>query len=396
MDVIDVMFHFTGTSHQCTFRREGGIFKTILEKEENESAGLDFEPMRFKKCGNRCVFCFVDQNPEGLRPTLYFKDEDYRLSFLHGCYVTLTHLSAGDLDRIIRQRLSPLFVSIHAVNPEVRTALLGLDREDHLVEKLRCLTEGGIEIHGQIVLCPGLNDGNILDETVDVLADFYPGIRSLSVVPVGLTRYRDGLPFIQSVDAQYARRTIKQIRPYQRRFRRRMKERFVYLSDEFYLLANASIPDTKQYGEFWQIENGVGLTRFFLNRFREQSRSFPDRLSSPQGIVLVTGTLAAPVFEKTILSRLRRIRGLDVSLCTVSNRFYGDTVTVSGLLTGKDILDTCASMPKDHILVLPAHCLNSDGLFLDDRSTADLERMLGNRVLVVENFQSLFEKLDTT
>ncbi len=392
-DIIDVLFHAADDTHEWTLRRGKRVLRCQIQREEGEPLGVDFEPMQYRKCGNRCIFCFVDQNPRGLRSTLYFKDEDYRLSFLHGNYVTLTHANSDDLERIVNQKLSPLFVSIHATDSETRRMLLGSDREDRLIQKLKLLTDGGIEVHGQIVMCPGLNDGDVLEETINTLAGFYPGIRSLSIVPVGLTRHREGLPDVKAVDAELARRTVKRVQWVQRSFNKRFGDVFVYLADEFYLMTKTSLPKVKHYWEFWQIENGVGLTRSFLEVFKSQSSSFPRLLNPKRGIVLVTGRLMAPVFEKKILPHLEKIRGLQVELCAVSNRFYGESVTVSGLLAGQDIRSTCAGMPDSHILVLPMASLNTDGLFLDDLSPLDLERELGRRVLVVSDFQELFERL---
>ena len=372
-------------------RGDGAVYDVLFEHEADP--GIAFEPMHFGCCGNHCIFCFIDQNPRGLRKTLYFKDEDYRLSFLHGNYVTLTRTGRADLARIAAQRLSPLYISVHAADPAVRTKMLGLSSDDHLMDKIRFLADSRIELHAQIVLCPGINDGRVLAETHDALRAFYPQMKSLAVVPVGLTRHRKGLPDLRAVDAGTARQVIGGIHALQERNIKELGGSFVFLADEFYLLAGAPLPPAARYGEFWQIENGVGMTRAFLDDFEREAADLPKRLKRRKKIVIVTGALAAPVLEGRVIPRLRQIGGLEADLALVENRFYGTSVTVSGLLTGQDIARALAGRTAGATVLLPANCLNTDGLFLDDWTPERLSAGLGCRVVVAEGFGAGFEGL---
>ena len=390
-DIIDVRFYSADELLDCTFLR-GDIKRWIrFRTEEGQGLGLEFEPMHFLACGNRCIFCFVDQNPEGLRSSLYFKDEDYRLSFLYGNYVTLTHVGEEELDRIVDQRLSPLYVSIHATDSEVRGVMLGLKKKDGLLDKLRFLGENNIEIHGQIVLCPGYNDEKILRDSLETLSTFYPRLRSLSVVPVGLTCHRHDLSRLREVDFPSAVQTLEIVEGFQDLFTKRLGDPFVCLSDEFYLMAGEPLPPLEHYGDLWQVENGVGLTRSFLEEFARLTEEFPEKLDQPRRFVLVTGTLAGPILEREILPRLRRIGNLRVDMRVVVNRFFGESVTVSGLLTGRDIIDVFREDEDEGVLLLPPNCLNGDGLFLDDLSPRDLSRELNRTVVVSEDFKHIWK-----
>jgi putative radical SAM enzyme (TIGR03279 family) len=359
----------------------------LAENRENRiSPGLAFSPMTFKACGNKCVFCFSDQNPRGLRKSLYFKDEDYRLSFLFGNYVTLTRVGPGDLKRIAGQRLSPLFVSIHAFDAPVRKKLLGIHRDDGLWNKLRFLAKKGIELHGQIVLCPGINDGETLEKTVTACARLYPSLRSLALVPVGLTRHRQALFPLARFDAAGAKALAAWAKKKQDLFVKRFGEPFVYLSDEFYLLSKSPLPPLRHYGGFWQSDNGVGMTALFIESFRKSARRFPSALKSPARLVLVTGVLAAPVLIKNVLPALNRITGLEASVIPVPNRFYGESVTVSGLLAGRDIARALKTAPSNAVICIPSNALNHDGLFLDGWTVPRLEKACGRAVRVLDGF----------
>jgi len=388
-DIIDYRFYSADEVLDCTFSRNGQSRHIIIQRDDRD-LGIDFEPMRYCSCGNRCIFCFVDQNPPGMRPSLYFKDEDYRLSFLHGNYVTLTHAGQDDLERIATQRLFPLYISIHATDLEVRKTLLGLREDDHLLDKIRYLTERGIELHGQIVLCPGINDGEVLDVSLDTLSMFYPKLRSVAVVPVGLTRHRQGLPQLQGYDAVSARGVVQNVVKHQNRIYKKHRESWVYIADEFYLLAGYDVPSAAHYGDFWQVENGVGMVRSFLTEFEESSRRFPKKLNKAKRYTLVTGVLAGPILEKFVLPVLSRVKNIYVRLKVVPNSFYGDTVTVSGLLTGGDIIQALQGDENDSTVLLPPNCLNDDGLFLDDRTPEDVTNILGRHVQILNHFDELY------
>jgi len=388
-DIIDYRFYSADEVLDCTFSRNGQSRHITIQRDDRDM-GIDFEPMRYCSCGNRCIFCFVDQNPPGMRPSLYFKDEDYRLSFLHGNYVTLTHAEQEDLERITIQRLSPLYISIHATDLEIRKTLLGLTEDDHLLDKIRCLTERGIELHGQIVLCPGINDGEVLDTSLETLSSFYPKLRSVAVVPVGLTRHRQGLPRLKGYDAVSARGVVQNVVKHQNRIHKKHREPWVYLADEFYLLAGHDVPPTEHYGDFWQVENGVGMVRSFLTEFEKSSRRFPKQLNKESRYTLVTGVLAGPILEKFVLPVLSRAKNMDVRLKVVPNSFYGETVTVSGLLTGGDIIQAFQGDDDMATVLLPPNCLNDDGLFLDDRTPADLTAILGRPIRILNRFDELY------
>ncbi len=388
-DVIDYQFYSADEALDCTFSKNGESLHIHFINEDG-ILGLDFETMRYRACGNRCIFCFVDQNPEGLRPSLYFKDEDYRLSFLHGNYVTLTHVRQRDLNRIVEQRLSPLYVSIHATAASIRKTLLGLDRDDHLMEKIQFLVQNGIQIHGQIVLCPGINDGDVLIESLETLSLLFPQLRSLAIVPVGLTCHRQLLPEISGFNAGTAETVVRMAQNLQKKYKKALGDPFVYISDEFYLLGEIPLPPFDHYGDFWQIENGVGMIRLFLREFHEASNHFPKKLGKPEHAIIVTGTLAGPVIQEHILPGLNRIENLHIELKMVVNHFYGDSVTVSGLLTGQDIIDSFQKLGPDTTLLLPTNCLNTDGLFLDNRTPNDLSERLGCRIRITPDFNDLW------
>ncbi|MDM7926094.1 MAG: DUF512 domain-containing protein [bacterium] len=388
-DMLDLRFHSAEGTARCVFERGGGPLRAAIPGGDTEAFGLRFAPMRFRHCGNKCLFCFVDQNPPGVRPALAFKDEDYRLSFLFGNYVTLTAVREDDLRRIAEQRLSPLYVSVHAADPQVRRRLLGLRRDDRLIEKIRFLGERGIEMHGQVVLCPGINDGAVLEETATALAGFFPAFRSVAVVPVGLTRHRRTLAKLNPVTAAAAEALLDAIGPLQRRFRSETGEPFVYAADEFYLLAARPVPPASHYRDYWQRDNGVGMVRSLLSEFARNRRRLPVSVARRTRFRVVTGALAAPVLEADILPALNRIRNASFSVTAVRNRFFGDSVTVSGLLTGRDIAASLRSAAPFDEALLPSNCLNSDGLFLDDWTPDKLSARLARPVRVLESFTDL-------
>jgi len=395
-DWIDLQFYTEEKDLDCLFVRNTDSFRIRIPKSQWANLGIEFEPMRFRACGNHCIFCFVDQNPKGMRKTLYFKDEDYRLSFLYGNFVTLTRVTKEDLSRIVNQRLSPLYISIHAIDSKIRKTLLGISQEDRILEKIEFLTRHHIQIHGQVVFCPGFNEGPILTETITRLSQFFPEFRSLAIVPVGLTKHRQRLPRLDPVTREKAREVIETVQPFQKNFQRQWGESFVYLADEFYLLANFPIPPASHYGEFWQIDNGVGMVRHFLDTFKKQSRKFPRKLSSPLHVKVVTGVLAGPILKASVEPVFRRIQGMTLDLCVVSNRFYGESITVSGLLTGQDIWRALHKMPGDWIGLIPANAVSvieGETRFLDDWPVSFLSQKLGKKLLVLESFGELWKHI---
>lgn len=355
-----------------------------LVRRWGEDFGMTLADLTVRACRNRCVFCFVHQNPRGLRPSLYFKDEDFRLSFLHGHYITLTNLSAADFDRIIRQRLSPLYLSIHATDHALRNRLLGRRDAPDPLSAIARLAEAGILMHFQVVLCPGWNDGPHLRQTVHTLARFHPRGATVAIVPVGVTRYRDRLPAFTSPTPQYARELLEQVRVWQRAFHRRIGSRFCFPSDEWFLLAGRPVPSRAYYEGFPLAENGVGMVRRFQDSWGRLVRRLPDRVDPPRRVGVVTGTLAAPVL-KPIVERLVLVPGLAVELAVVPNRFFGGTIGAAGLLTGSDIARTLQTAGRFTAVLIPSVCLKADeAIFLDDLPLRRLEEQLGVPIHAVE------------
>ncbi|HBT46431.1 MAG TPA: DUF512 domain-containing protein [Peptococcaceae bacterium] len=366
-----------------------------IEKDYGEDLGLEFAEAAFdgmRRCNNKCLFCFVDQMPPGLRSTLYLKDDDYRFSFLHGNFITLTNLREEDWERIFRQRLSPLYISVHTTNPVLRAGLLGNGKAGNILEHLTRLQEGGIEFHTQIVLCPGVNDGKELDRTLSDLADFFPALGSIGVVPVGLTAYREKLYPLRRYSAEEARAIIGQIEDWQREFRSRFGRGLVYAADEFYILGGRPLPEAPAYDGFPQEENGIGLTRIFIDEFHRELAAKHKTLKTcgregeKTRAVIATGRLAAPVLEELVKAAKARMPGLEARVVGISNSFFGPQVTVAGLLTGQDLargLREADVAPGERILLPDVMLRKDDQVFLDDWTVEDLRLRLDREIEVV-------------
>ena len=359
--------------------RHGHEHSLILNRAWGHDLGLECEPpapAEISTCANKCVFCFIHQLPTGLRKSLYVKDDDYRLSFLHGNYITLTDLPEAELSRIVDLHLSPLYVSVHATDPAIRHLLLGSPKSHRgdLMARMRRQADGGIRKHAQIVLCPGLNDGAHLERSVRELAELHPAVATVAVVPVGLTRHREGLDPLRAVTADEARTVLGQIHGWQALFGRRLGTRFVFAADELYLASGWGIPPTDAYEGFPIVEDGVGLVRRFTDDFRRLGAGA--RRRAGRAVTVVTGTLFAPVLER--LLREARLSGPQVGVVAVSNDFFGPAIGVAGLLTGEDIARALGGLPLGEAVLVPVVALQeSRGVFLDDATPADLERRLG-------------------
>ncbi len=387
-------FRFKTSDERLTLRvRKGGqIAEEAVEKEPDAGLGVDLEEFRIKTCGDDCVFCFVDQNPTGLRDTLYFRDGDFRMSFLYGNYITVTNLRDRDLQRIVEQRLSPLYVSVHCTDDDVRAEMMGhRTLRDRQGEKLRFLADHGIELHAQIVLVPGYNDGAQLVQTILDLYDLQEQLYSVSIVPVGLTAHRRELTSLRPVAPSEARQLARQVARWQGYFRERIGRGFVYLSDEVYLLAGLDFPDEEDYDGYPLMENGVGMSRDFLDELAFQTEDLPEALPEPRRVTLVSGTLTAPLLRDRVEPVLERVDGLDVEVVACENRLFGEVVTVSGLLNFKSFLAELQPRAQagtlGDLVVLPPDCVNFEGLFLDNRpgqmTPDDLGRALGGVEVVV-------------
>jgi len=348
-----------------------------VEKDPGEDLGLSLHEPPYQACANKCVFCFIHQNPKGMRKAVYFQDEDVRLTFLYGNYVTLAFASDAYLDRIILQRLSPIYVSVHATDPELRRMLLGAPKAKDVMPILRRLAEGGILIETQIVLCPGLNDGPALRKTVDDLAELYPAVESISIVPVGLTAHRQGLYHLEPVTVDYARRMIDMVGTWQEELRERLGHPLVYLSDEWYLMSSTPLPPPSFYEDCPVVENGVGMVTQFETEMAEQTRSLPERAADPLRTTLVTAELAQDVVRTSLVKPLNRVEHVEAKLVVAENTFFGPGITVSGLLTGRDILHALKDEEVGDRVYLPPNVLNDDGLLLDDMNLSALSKRIG-------------------
>lgn len=369
-------------------KSNGDSWVIEIEKDLGEDLGLEFLSPVFdgiRQCRNKCVFCFIDQMPQGLRSSLYCKDDDYRLSFLHGNYITLTNLKEEDIEKIIEYRLTPLYISIHTTNPDLRVRMMNNPQAEKIKDHLNRLTKGGIEMNFQIVLCPGLNDEQTLDETIEDLAKFYPAVLSIAIVPVGLTKHRQGLYPLETFSKEKALKVIAQVEEWQRKFKKDFGTRLVFVSDEFYLVAGKELPKDEEYEEYLQIENGVGLVRTFLDDFSKQERTLPKALPKKKTVTIISAFSAAKFLHK-IVDRLNKIKNLTVNLEVIKNSFFGTSITVTGLLTGKDILAALKNKDLGDLLLIPAAVLKEgEDIFLDDLKLEELKKALGLPIKVIED-----------
>jgi putative radical SAM enzyme (TIGR03279 family) len=385
-DAIDFQFHAGGARLALEIERGGGARRLILRRH-GPDLGLELEPPRAAEiatCANKCVFCFIHQLPKGMRRSLYVKDDDFRLSFLHGNYITLTDLGEADFERVVEQRLSPLYISVHATDAELRHRLLGRPRfSAEILPRLERLAKAGIRMHAQIVLCPGLNDGPHLERTVFELAPLHPQVATTAVVPVGLTRHRERLPALRGLTPDEARALVDTVGGWQRRFLTDLGSRFAFLADEIYLLADRPIPPADAYEGFAIVEDGVGLVRRFEDEFAAACARRRRRAAGPP-VTLVTGELFAPRLESLLAAAGLADPG--VRIAAVANEFFGRAIGVAGLLTGRDIQRHLAALPDlGRAVLVPAVALRDvDGIFLDDLTPADLARDLGVPVRAVE------------
>ena len=364
-----------------------------IRREAGRALGLRVDEGPVRRCTNKCIFCFVDQLPSGLRRPLYVKDGDYRYSFLHGNYITGSNLSERHIARITRMRLSPLYISVHATDPVMRARLLGRCGELDVMPLVDRLVDQGIELHFQVVLCPGINDGPVLDKTIKQLEALGPGALSLVVVPVGLTAHREELARLKPVTREDAARALQLIHRRQNRFRRKRGSRFVFAADEFYLRAGWRIPPHAAYEDFPQLENGVGLIRREIDAAKRAVENRDIRQLEPgRYYKVVTGTLFQPVLSE-LLSEFTGVVPGRFEVVAVKNRLLGESITVAGLLAGGDILEALKKTPPADVYLIPAASLNSDSFFLDDMPLAELKQALspGEVIVASDLHQALSE-----
>lgn len=395
-DAIDLLFYSNEPDLQFTVSR--GAAKLVIKagrgQEETSGLGIGLKPFHTRSCRNNCIFCFVSQLPKGLRKSLYLKDDDYRMSFLYGNYITMTNLSPEDKRRIIAQHLSPLYISVHSTNTAVRNKLLGVQTAENIAREIKFFADNKIRMHTQIVLCPGYNDGKDLDKTIADLYRFYPYVQSIAVVPVGLTAHRKKK--LKPVDVDDALRALDTIRKFQNRFRRKHGEGIVYGADELYIKAAAEFPPLDEYGELPQIENGVGMVPLFLHQAKKVKLPQASQRSKDAGsrFLTFTGVSFHPYLSR-YAGRLRKA-GINIEAVPVENTFFGSSVTVTGLLTGRDVIKSLSGLVGEgDIILVPDVALRSDGdMFLDDISLPVIEEVLGVPVVpVASNPQGIVDAI---
>ncbi len=371
-DALDMAFAESGRGSELKLADASGRTRAVrIPAALGAGMGMTLEEMTPKLCTNKCVFCFIHQLPKGMRRSLYVKDEDYRYSFLFGNFLTLTNLTSEDVRRIRAQRLSPLYVSVHATDENVRRRLLGRRRPPELLPLMRRLARGGIEFHCQIVVCPGYNEGAVLKRTVRDLWELGGAVRSVGIVPVGLTAHRKNLPALTPVSPGGAMDVVRFVEGCQSRYRGECGRGFVYAADELYLKAGLPIPRASAYDGFPQRENGVGIARLWLDGCARNPLG-PSAFEGSRRLTVVTGTLAAPLLEEGLAVKMRRCGAVECGVVAAPNRTFGESVGVAGLLSGADILAALSRSGLGDVICLPPDCVNSDGVTLDDMTINDL------------------------
>ena len=395
-DIFDYQFYAEDTYREILIEKPDGE-QWILEvdKEEDEDLGIEFDNGlmdEYRSCHNKCIFCFIDQMPKGMRDTLYFKDDDSRLSFLQGNYVTLTNMSDHDLDRIIQYHLSPINISFQTMNPELRCKMLNNRFAGEALKKVDRLNEAGIEMNGQIVLCKGVNDGEELAFSIREMMRYIPNLQSVSVVPVGLSKYRDGLFPLEPFTREDAREVLSTIHHYQNESYQKYGNHFIHASDEWYILAGEELPQEENYDGYLQLENGVGMMRLLLNEFEEAVKELQEKISagtldfSSREISMATARLAYPFIRDMAARMMEMVPGLMIHVYEIRNDFFGEMITVSGLLTGQDLIAQLTGRELGEALYLPQNVLRSgEEVFLDDVTVTEMEKALQVKVDIIKS-----------
>ncbi len=388
-DVLD--YHYLIKDEELTLiirKPDGEEWELEIEKEYDDDLGIVFEEGlmdEYRSCRNKCIFCFIDQMPPGMRGTLYFKDDDARLSFLQGNYITLTNMSEEEIDRILYYKLSPINISVHTTNEELRCRILHNRFAGSALEKMRRLKEGGIIMNGQIVLCKGWNDGEELERTIHDLSAYLPEMQSVSVVPVGLTKFREGLEKLEGFNKEDALVVLDTIHRWQNIFLTHYGTRFIYASDEWYITAGLPIPDAASYEGYPQIENGVGLIRSLQDEFEEYFTKLQgdDRLRE---VSIATGVLAAPYIQQLTQKLTTKFPGVKAKVYTIINNYFGNEITVAGLITGGDIITQLNGKSLGEELLIPDVMLrNGESVLLDDVTVKEMEKALQTKIRIVQS-----------
>ncbi|MCR5296624.1 MAG: DUF512 domain-containing protein [Clostridiales bacterium] len=376
---------------------EGTARQVEIRKPRWEPLGLSLDEtqaMKPRHCRNHCLFCFIDQLPRGMRDTLYVKDDDWRLSLMMGNYVTLTNVDDAEFERMLRRRASPVYISVHATDPEVRVRLLRNPHAGNIMERLIRMKEAGIRFHGQIVLCPGINDGAVLEKTIEDFASLWPASQSLAIVPIGMTCHREKLVKMQPVDPDKALEVIRTAEKYQERFLKEFGTRFVFPSDEFYCICEHELPSGDDYEDYPQIENGVGM----LRQLEEECEAAAEETAPESGaanpdgkeirVLIPTGTSARPFIER--LAERYAPPGVKTEVIAVKNRFFGESITVTGLIVGRDLIDAVKGHEFDRVLISETMLRENTDSFLDDTTLEEVRRAIGKPVIVVGNTGDAF------
>ena len=381
-DMMDLQFYSTDTQLDLVISRNGEKISMHITKEDDYTPlGLEFQTYLIDKqhsCKNKCIFCFVDQLPKGLRKDMYFKDDDERLSYLFGNYVTLTNLSRREIDRIKKMKISPINISVHTTAPQLRVFMMKNPRAAEINDVMQEFYDAGIVMNTQIVLCKGVNDEENLKASIEKLQSLYPQVASCSIVPIGVTRYRDGLAPVETFSKEDCRRVIDQVNSWTEEFYKQHGERMVYLSDEFYLRAELPIPQAEYYGTFPQIENGVGMVRTFMDSFSEELEYY-NGLEEPVNADIVTGEAMYPVLC-SVIEKAKAVAGdmLNITVHKIKNNFFGGNVWVTGLITATDIIDQLqGKLTSDRLLLCNDMLRSEQDMFLDNKTPADIEAALG-------------------
>ena len=386
VDVLDYKFYAYDPKLELTLTEpEGGSRTLRIRKEEGEDLGLNFETYlmdRARSCANKCIFCFVDQMPPGMRDTLYFKDDDARLSFLMGNYITLTNLSQREIQRVIDLRISPINISVHATDPQLRTAMLKNPRAGECLDIMSRFAQAGIEMNCQVVACPGVNDGPALARTMEDLGQLYPAVTSVAVVPVGVTRFREGLCSIEPYTKEQAAALIDQVESFASHFMENKGTNLVWCSDEFYLIAGRTLPEKAYYEDMDQLENGVGMLRLLLHQADMALEEEEPEQTAPFSIA--TGLSAAPFVQEILDNARKQCGNIKGTVYPIINRFFGETITVSGLITGTDLMEQLRGKDLGERLLIPDNMLRAgERVFLDDVTVEQVEEALGVTVVPV-------------
>ena len=390
-DVLDYRFYITDEKLELLIETKSGKKRTVkIRNRQGSEIGLSFATYlmdKQRRCANNCIFCFIDQLPEGLRESLYFKDDDSRLSFFFGNYITLTNLKQEDIDRIIKMHISPINISVHTTNPELRVKMMGNKRAGQVLDYIRQLADAGIELHTQLVLCPGYNDGEELTRTLNDLGKLYPSLKSIACVPVGISCHRDGLTQLTDYTKEQALDVISRINIYNDEFVCYNKTNIAYASDEFYIKAGLQMPEATRYGDFDQLEDGVGLWTLLRDEFYEAVNGFNyDLNNQSRKLTIATGVAAYPLMCELARKAEEICQGLTVNVVEVENRLFGNKINVAGLICGEDYYNALKDLDLGEELLIPAVSLRHEGdMFLDDVILDELSERLNIKITPVRN-----------